>query len=83
MEGAKMTYTVWYRKNIFWKRVRNVEADDAYETDKGALPVRVLYLANKTRLEIPMSCLIKFSRERHDDIQALAEKLRAENVEGG
>lgn len=72
-----MTYTVWYRKNIFWKRVKNVEADDAYETDKGPLPVRVLYLENKTRLEIPMSCLIRFSRARYDDIRAQEEAKRA------
>ena len=77
-----MTYTVWYKRYFFWKRVRRVEADDAYETDKAALPVRVLYLANKTRLEIPMSCLIKFSRERYDDAQAQKEKRQAE-LKGG
>lgn len=72
-----MLYTIWYKKpgRIFWHKVKDVEGDTIIETGKGqGLPVRVIVLANKTRLEIPMDCIIKFSRERLYDVQANLER---------
>lgn len=72
-----MTYTVYYKKpeGFIWHKVKNVEADTIIETEKGqGLPVRVLFFADKTRLEIPMTYLIKFSKERFFDIQASVER---------
>lgn len=71
-----MTYTVYYKKpgGFFWHKVKNVKGDTIIESDKGhALPVRVLFLSDETRLEIPMTCLIKYSPERFYDIQASME----------
>lgn len=72
-----MLYTVWYKKpgRIFWHKIKNVEGDMIIETERGqALPVRAIFLANKTRLEIPMDCVIKFSRERFYDVQATLQR---------
>ncbi|MBA7547195.1 hypothetical protein ES705_39601 [subsurface metagenome] len=68
-----MLYTVWYKKpgRIFWHKIKDVEGDTIIETAKGqALPVRAIFLVNKIRLEIPMDCIIKFSKERFYDVQA-------------
>lgn len=65
-----MTYTVWYKKRFFWKKIENVEGDTILENHNNQpLPARVLYLVDKTRLEIPMSYLIRFSKERFFDIE--------------
>ena len=54
-----MKYVVWYKSpGLFsrWKKVKGVTGDTIIETDnKQAMPVRVLFLENKERLEIPMS----------------------------
>ena len=79
-----MLYTVWYKKpgRIFWHKIKDVEGDVIIETGKGqALPVRALFLVDKTRLEIPMSCIVKFSRERFYDIQANMEKEAGQKIE--
>jgi len=78
-----MTYTVYYKKpgGFLWHKIKNVEGDTIIDTDKGqALPVRVLLLADKTRLEIPMTCLIKFSRERFFDIQNNMEREAGQKI---
>ena len=78
-----MLYTVWYKKpgRIFWHKVKDVEGDAIVETEKGwGLPVRALFLANKIRLEIPMSCLIKFSKERFYDIQVNMEREAGQKI---
>lgn len=81
-----MNYTVWYKKGIFWHKVKNVEGDTILKDDvpnKGTsqlLPVRVLYLVDKSRIEIPMSCLIKFSKERFYDIKQKMEKESGQRI---
>jgi len=78
-----MTYEVYYKKpgGFIWHKVKNVEADTIIETDNGqALAVRVLFLADKTRLEIPMTCLIKFSKERFYDIQNNMESETGQKI---
>jgi len=72
-----MTYTVYYKKpnGVFWNKVKNIEGDTIIESQKGeSLPVRVLFLADKTRLEIPMTYIIKFSKERFYMIQDQMER---------
>lgn len=72
-----MLYTVWYKKpgRIFWHKIKDVEGDTIIESDKGqALPVRVFFLVNKVRLEIPMDCVIKFSKERFFGVQINLER---------
>jgi len=78
-----MTYTVWYKKpgGFIWHKVKNVEGDSTMESEKGrAMPVRVLFLSNKIRLEIPMTCLIKFSKERFYDIQGNMERESGQKI---
>lgn len=78
-----MLYTIWYKKpgTFFWHKLKNVEGDTTMESEKHqALPVRVLYLSDKTRLEIPMSCIIKFSKERFYDIQVNMEKEALQKI---
>lgn len=78
-----MVYKVWYKKpgGFIWRKVKDVEADTIIENDKGqGLPVRVLFLADKTRLEIPMTCIIKFSKERFYDVQANLEREAGQKI---
>jgi len=78
-----MSYTAWYKKpnGFFWHKVRNIEGDTTLETEKGVpLPVRVLFFANKTRLEIPMSYFIKFSKERFYEIQNKMEEESGQKI---
>ena len=79
-----MKYVIWYKSpGLFsgWKKVKGVTGDTIIETDnKQAMPVRVLFLENRERLEIPMSFLIRFSKERFFDIQASMEKQAGQNL---
>jgi len=78
-----MLYTVWYKKpgGIFWHKIKDVEGDSIVETEKGyPVPVRALFLVNKIRIEIPMDCVVKFSRERYYSIQAELEKEAAKQI---
>lgn len=77
-----MLYTVRYKKpgGFIWHKVKNVEGDTIISEKGRALPVRVLFLTDKTRLEIPMTCLIKFSKKRFYDIQANMEKEASQKV---
>ena len=78
-----MLYTVRYKKpgGIFWHKIKDVEGDTIIETARGqALPVRAIFLANKTRLEIPMDCVIKFSRERFYNVQANLEREASQKI---
>ena len=80
-----MLYTVWYKKpgGFLWHKVKNIEGDSTMESEKGqALPVRVLFLSNKTRLEIPMTCFIKFSKERFYDIEQNMSKESGQKISG-
>lgn len=67
-----MVYTVKYKSpgGLFWHSVKNVEGDTFYFTPNGTpMPVRVLLLADKSRIEIPMTWAIRFGRERFMDIK--------------
>lgn len=76
-----MLYSVSYKKPgaLFWKTIKNVEgdlmlADDRPGGSNHALPVRVLILADKTRIELPMNgVIIKFSPQRFYDSVKRAE----------
>lgn len=79
-----MLYTVWYKKpkGLFWHKVKDVEGDTIMRDDlpnRGTnkpFNVRVLFLTDKSRVEIPMSYIIKFSKERFYGIQ---EKMGKES----
>lgn len=78
-----MFYTVYYKKPgaLFWHKVKNVEGDTTLESEKGHVsPMRVLLLSDKTRLEVPMTCLVKFSKERFFDIQANMEREAGQKI---
>jgi len=78
-----MLYTVWYKKpgRIFWHKIKDVEGDTIIETtNRHPLPVRVLYLVNKIRLEIPMDCIIKFSKERFYDVEKNLEQEAGQKI---
>ena len=79
-----MKYVVWYKSpGLFsgWKKVKGVTGDTIIETEKKqAMPVRVLFLENKERLEIPMSFLIRFSKERFFDIQVNMKKEAGQDI---
>jgi len=79
-----MKYVIWYKSpGLFsrWKKVKGVTGDTIIETDnKQVMPVRVLFLENRERLEIPMSFLIRFSKERFFDIQAGMEKQAGQKL---
>jgi len=68
-----MTYTVKYRKlgSWFWHKVKQVYGDTFIETDKGViLAMRVLFLEDKSRMEIPMfQHVFKYSKERFYDMK--------------
>ena len=81
-----MSYTAFYKNpgGFFsrWRKVKKVVGDTIIETEKGQpLPVRVLFLEDKSRLEVPMSCMIKFSRERFLEIQAKMSREAGQKIE--
>ena len=78
-----MNYSVKFKtpQGLFYHTIRDVTGDTIIETDKGqALPVRVFFLADKSRVEIPMSCIIRFSKERFFDIQAHMSAEAGQNI---
>lgn len=78
-----MFYTVYYKKprGLFWHKVKNVEGDTIIENKEGqALPVRVIFLSNKVRIEIPMTFLVKFSKERFYDVERNLSKEAGQKV---
>lgn len=84
-----MLYTVRFKKPraLFWKKIKNVEGDTILRDDSPRIGtnqpfnVRVLFLADKSRIEIPMNCIIKFSKERHFDIKDEMEKELGQKVQ--
>ena len=81
-----MLYTVWYKKpgGIFWHKIKDVEGDTIIATGRGIpVPVRAFFLVNKIRIEIPMSCVVKFSKERYYDLEAIREKEATKKNEKG
>jgi hypothetical protein len=70
-----MSYIVKFRepKSKAWEVVEDVIADDIMSFEGIPLPVRVLLFKDKTRLEIPMTCIIEFSKERGLDIEKAKE----------
>ena len=71
-----MIYSVKYQKpnGIIWHTIKNVEGDTILEHKGQPLPARVFFLADKSRIEIPITHIIRFSKERFYDIQKQMEK---------
>lgn len=56
-----ITYTVKYKKNIFWKTIKKVKGDGILENGMS----RFFILEDESRIEIPCnSTIFKFSKER-------------------
>jgi hypothetical protein len=70
-------YTVKIKRpsGLFWKTLKNVTGDSIIETGTGvALPVRVFFFSDESRLEVPMTYLIRFSPERAASIRKSISK---------
>lgn len=79
-----MTYTAKYQRpgGLFWKTIRGIVGDTCYVAEGGqALPVRVLFLEDKTRVELPMSMIIRFSPERFESIRAKMSREAGQRIE--
>lgn len=62
-----MKYTVKYKKWLFWHTIKNVKGDTILRDEAGTnapFDIRVLFLEDKSRIEIPMKYIMKFSKER-------------------
>ena len=74
-----MEYSVKYKKSngLFWRKIKGLIGDCIYQAPNGeVLPVRVLFLKDRSRIEIPMTdFILVFSKERFYDIQ---EQMEAE-----
>ena len=58
-----MSYTIKYKKGLFWRTLKNV-VQDGYIEGHG---VRFFVFEDKTVLEIPVNnCIFKFDVERMD-----------------
>ncbi len=71
-----MEYTVKYkhRSHWFWRTVKSVKGD-MIATDVGSEPVRVLFLKDESRIEIPSKDTeFRFSHERFMVIKKNMEK---------
>ena len=71
-----MKYVVSYKKpeQFWWRRIRNVVGDTILEHNQSVLPMRVLFLADNVRIEIPMDCIIRYSKERFYSIKDQMEQ---------
>ncbi len=72
-----LLYEAYYKKpgGWIWHKIKNVKGDSVMETaSKINLPVRVIFLQDETRIEIPMTWAIKFSRGRFEMIKKDMEK---------
>jgi len=56
-----ITYTVYYKKKLFWKKLKKVKGDGL--TENGIS--RFFILEDETRIEIPcQNIMFRFSKER-------------------
>jgi hypothetical protein len=74
-------YTVWYKKPgwWFWRKIKNVMWDGAWwaapEVGNGmrslqTLPLRVFYLIDDSRIELPSDMMFKYDEKRKQSIDA-------------
>ena len=83
-----MNYTVKYKRPgaLFWRTIKDVEGDLVFCDDRPggsnmALPVRVLILRDKTRIELPLtSVMLKFSPARFYDTVRRVEAETGQDV---
>lgn len=79
-----ISYTVYYRHPLspFWRKIRNVTGDvSGLLTPAGAFPMRVLFLADRTRIELPLSVVIKFSPGRFEVVRENMERDAGQKME--
>ena len=79
-----MTFTVYYKKprGIFWHKIKRVKGDSIY-TDRQNNPqsVRTVICEDETRYEIPMTYLIKFSKERWLIVKKEMEREASQEIQ--
>ena len=65
-----MTYEVYVKRFIGWKKYKKVKGDTMLEAKNGQqFAVRIIIFEDETRMEIPFSRIIKFGPNRHLFIQ--------------
>ena len=72
-----MEYEAKVKRFFGWWKIKHLRGDTMLESPNGTiLAVRVLFQADKTRIEVPMNRIIKFGPDREmsirDDIQRTA-----------
>lgn len=74
-----MLYTVEYKLAgaWFWRRLRRVKGDLILKENGN----RCIYLEDETRVEIPKTAVVKFSRERFLSIQANMSKEAGQKIQ--
>jgi len=83
-------YNAFYRKPgaLFWRKIKNVTGDSSFffngrDGTQHVQPLRVLTLADNTRIELPMTVIVKFSAERFEEIRAQMSKESGQNIDAG
>lgn len=74
-----MTYTVYFKdsRSLFWRKIRNVESEGFVRTTDGiVMPAKFFLRADKVMIEVPTSCLIKYSKGRYLKMVKRLEELK-------
>ena len=71
-----ITYTVFYKKLFFWKKINNVKGDGLLESGSH----RFFIVEDETRIEIPLHYEFRFSRERFFSIKENMEKESGKDI---
>lgn len=64
-----MTYTVKYKRWFFWRTLKGVRGDGLVENNKA----RFFVLDDESRVEVPVSAVFWFSKERYISIKKKME----------
>lgn len=83
-------YAVSYKKPgaLFWRKIKNVIGDGTYyfedrNRDQKPMPLRWIQLSDQTRIELPMTVLMKFSPARFEEIREQMSKEAGQQVDAG
>ena len=74
-----MAYIVYYKdpRSLFWRKIKGVENEGFVATATGiVMPAKYFVKKDKTIIEVPSSCVIKYSPSRYFKMQERLEKLK-------
>jgi hypothetical protein len=72
-----ITYTVYYKKRFFWKKIKKVKGDGFVENGLS----RFFITENEIRIEIPQNNIeFKFSKERYYSIKEAMAKESGQDI---